>query len=234
MAERPCHVFILEDDASLRGLLRSMLASHGYQLSESSTVAEGIQRIPVLSPDIILLDLGLPDGDGIDVTRRLREWSRIPIIVLSARGQESDKILALDAGADDYLTKPFSGGELLARIRVALRHAQQQQAGRPTESSEYVLGELRVDLARRQIFRGGVEVHLTPTEYQLLALLIQHAGQVVTHRQLLSKVWGPHFSGQTHYLRVYMAQLRHKLEADPARPRYLRTETGIGYRMATD
>jgi len=232
MAERPCHVFLLEDDLSMRGFLRSLLASHGYRLTEAGTVAEGIAQIAAAAPDLILLDFGLPDGDGVELTRRLREWSQTPIIVLSARGQESDKIHALDAGADDYLTKPFSVGELLARMRVALRHAQ--QAGQPAESPEWVLGDARVDLARRQVFRGGIEVHLTPTEYQLLALLIQHAGQVVTHRQLLTKVWGPHFAGQTHYLRVYMAQLRHKLEADPARPRYLRTETGVGYRLKID
>lgn len=216
----------------MRGFLRSMLASHGYSLTEAGTAAEGNAQISSSAPDLILLDLGLPDGDGIEVTRRLREWSRIPIIVLSARGQESDKIHALDAGADDYLTKPFSVGELLARIRVSLRHAQ--QAEKPALPPECTLGNVRVDLSRRQVFRSGVEIHLTPTEYKLLTLLIQHAGQVVTHRQLLIQVWGPPFADQTHYLRVYMAQLRHKLEADPARPRYLRTETGVGYRLKLD
>lgn len=232
MAEEPKRVLLIEDDASMRGFLRSMLTRHGYQLIEASTADEGISRVAATSPELILLDLGLPDADGIDVTRQLREWSRIPIIVLSARGQESDKIHALDAGADDYLTKPFSIGELLARMRVALRHAQQSE--KTTEAPECVLGDVRVDLVRRQVFRGATEIHLTPTEYKLLTLLIQHAGQVVTHRQLLIHAWGPNFADQTHYLRVYMAQLRHKLEENPTRPRYLRTETGVGYRLKLD
>lgn len=216
----------------MRGFLRSMMASHGYALTEAGTAADGMAQLAAVSPDLVLLDLGLPDGDGIEVTRRLREWSRTPIIVLSARGQESDKIHALDAGADDYLTKPFSIGELLARIRVALRHAQ--QSGQATQPPEFALGSVRVDLSLRQVFRDGSEVHLTPTEYKLLTLLFQYAGRVVTHRQLLVQVWGPQFADQSHYLRVYMAQLRHKLEADPTRPRYLRTETGVGYRLKLD
>ncbi|MBL9007793.1 MAG: response regulator [Myxococcales bacterium] len=227
-----CRVLLIEDDPSMRGFLRSMMASHGYALTEAGTAADGMAQLAAVSPDLVLLDLGLPDGDGIEVTRRLREWSRTPIIVLSARGQESDKIHALDAGADDYLTKPFSIGELLARIRVALRHAQ--QSGQATQPPEFALGSVRVDLSLRQVFRDGSEVHLTPTEYKLLTLLFQYAGRVVTHRQLLVQVWGPQFADQSHYLRVYMAQLRHKLEADPTRPRYLRTETGVGYRLKLD
>lgn len=232
MVEESRRVLLIEDDASMRGFLRSMLTRHGYLLTEAGTASEGISQVAATAPELILLDLSLPDADGIDVTRQLREWSRIPIIVLSARGQESDKIHALDAGADDYLTKPFSIGELLARMRVALRHAQQNE--KPLESPECVLGDVRIDLLRRQVFRGDVEVHLTPTEYKLLTLLIQHVGQVVTHRQLLIHAWGPNFADQTHYLRVYMAQLRHKLEENPTRPRYLRTETGVGYRLKLD
>jgi len=232
MAESGPSILLIEDEATTRGFLRATLTSHGYRLTEASTAADGLAKAGTLAPDLVLLDLGLPDGDGMDVTRRLREWSRVPIIVISARGQELDKVHALDAGADDYLTKPFATGELLARIRVALRHAEQSQ--RPAVPSECMIGDVRVDLLRRQVFRGDTEIHLTPTEYKLLTLLIQHAGQVVTHRQFLLEVWGPHFASQTHYLRVYMAQLRHKLEADPARPRYLRTETGVGYRLKID
>jgi len=184
------------------------------------------------SPDIILLDLGLPDIDGLEVTRRLREWSDIPIIVLSAREQEQDKIKALDAGADDYLTKPFGAGELLARIRVAMRHKlmRQDTAGEPV----FILANLRVDMSQRQVFLDEQEVHLTPIEYKLLTVLIQNAGKVVTHSQLLKEVWGPSYSKETQYLRVYMTQLRHKLESDPARPLFLINEPGIGYRLKID
>ena len=184
------------------------------------------------SPDIILLDLGLPDIDGLEVTRRLREWSDIPIIVLSAREQEQDKIKALDAGADDYLTKPFGAGELLARIRVAMRHKlmRQDTTGEPV----FILANLRVDMSQRQVFLDEQEVHLTPIEYKLLTVLIQNAGKVVTHSQLLKEVWGPSYSKETQYLRVYMTQLRHKLESDPARPLFLINEPGIGYRLKID
>lgn len=184
------------------------------------------------NPDIVLLDLGLPDLDGIEVVRRLREWSEVPVVVLSAREQEQDKIKALDAGADDYLTKPFGAGELLARIRVALRHKATQQAGQ--RESRFVLDNLRVDLAKRAVFLNEIEVHLTPIEYRLLAVLIKYAGRVITHSQLLKEVWGPPYADQTQYLRVYMAQLRHKLEADPARPRFLMNEPGVGYRLKVD
>jgi two-component system KDP operon response regulator KdpE len=225
-------VLVIEDELQMRRFLRSALEGHGYRVIEVGTAREGLAQAAGRNPEIILLDLGLPDVDGLDVTRRLREWTATPIVVLSARGLEQDKIRALDAGADDYLTKPFGVGELLARIRVALRHA----ATPPGELADPVFtqGELTVDLARRQVFLGEEEVHLTPTEYKLLTLLVRHAGKVITQRQALKEVWGPNYSNQTHYLRVYMAQLRHKLELDPARPRLLLTEPGVGYRLKTD
>lgn len=209
--------------------LRGSLSTHGYRLVESTSGKDGLAQAAARSPDVILLDLGLPDFDGLEVTKRLREWTKIPIIVLSARGQDEDKINALDAGADDYLTKPFSVGELLARIRVALRHAT--GTGASSDEPMFELGDIRVDLAKRQVLVGGDEVHLTPTEYKLLTVLIRHAGRVVTHRQLLQDVWGPSFVEHTHYLRLFMGQLRHKLEHDPARPKYLVNEPGVGYRL---
>ena len=212
--------------------MRATLTSHGYGVAEAVDGSSG-QRLAVTEqPSLIILDLGLPDMDGLEVVRSLREWSVTPIIVLSARGQERDKIAALDAGADDYLTKPFGVGELLARLRVALRHALRpaQDSGEPTFS----LGDLRVDLARRQVFVNESEIHLTPIEYKMLTTLIQHAGKVMTHPQLLRAVWGPSYATETAYLRVYMGQLRHKLEADPARPRYLMTEPGVGYRLKVE
>ena len=184
------------------------------------------------NPALIILDLGLPDLDGLDVTRQVREWSEVPILVLSARGQEQDKIAALDAGADDYLTKPFGVGELLARMRVALRHAQ--QAADTSEVPIFEVGDLKVDLARRRVTVAGEEVHLTPIEYNLLKTLVQHAGKVVTQTQLLKEVWGPAYSAESHYLRVYLSQLRRKIEIDPARPRYLLTEPGVGYRLKVE
>ncbi len=194
---------------------------------EATTAREGLAQASGRNPDVILLDLGLPDLDGIELTRRVREWSRVPIIVISARGREQDKIAALDAGADDYLTKPFSMGELLARLRVALRRAATDEGGEPV----FVLGDLRVDLGARLVFRGEAEVHLTPIEYKLLSALVRHAGRVLTHRQLLRDVWGPNAVDHTHYVRVYMTQLRHKLEDDPSRPKVLLTEPGVGYRL---
>lgn len=220
-------VLVVEDEPQMRRFLRTALEEHGYRFVEAGTAREGLAQATARTPDLILLDLGLPDGDGLDVTRRVREWSTVPVIVLSARGQETDKIAALDAGADDYLTKPFGVGELLARMRVALRHA----ARGTTEEQEFVSGSLRVDLARRQVFARGEEVHLTPIEYKLLTTLVRHAGKVLTHRFLLREVWGPNAQTQSHYLRVYMTQLRHKLEEDSARPRLLVTETGVGYRL---
>jgi two-component system KDP operon response regulator KdpE len=228
MAEVAPLVLLIEDEPQMRRFLRAALESHDYRLVEATTAREGLAQATARSPDIILLDLGLPDGDGIDLARRIREWSATPIVVISARGREQDKVAALDAGADDYLTKPFGTEELLARLRVALRHAA--RAAAPDESV-FTVGELRVDLAARQVFAGGAEVHLTPTEYKLLTALVRDAGKVVTHRQLLNGVWGPNAVEHTHYLRVYMTQLRHKLEQDPTRPRYLQTEAGVGYRL---
>jgi two-component system KDP operon response regulator KdpE len=225
-------VLVIEDEPQIRRFLRATLPTHGYRLIEAETGEAGLQQVAAQQPDLVILDLGLPDIDGLDVTRRLREWSRVPIIVLSARGQERDKIAALDMGADDYLTKPFGVGELMARLRVALRH--KVQVGQEKPSPIFRVGDLCVDLARRQVFVGDVEVHLTPIEYKLLSALLRHAGQVVTHRQLLREVWGPGYATENHYLRVYMAQLRHKLETDPARPRYLRTEPGVGYRLVDE
>lgn len=222
-------ILLIEDEPQMRRFLRATLTSHGYGFLEALTGQEGITQVTTRNPDLVLLDLGLPDLDGLEITRRLREWTQVPIIVISARGQEQDKVAALDGGADDYLTKPFDVGELLARIRVALRHAGRSAQDR--EPSSFAVGELRVDIAHRRVFVGKREVHLTPIEYKLLTLLIQHAGKVLTHHQLLEKVWGAAYSSQTHYLRVYMGQLRRKLEPEPARPRYLITEPGVGYRL---
>ena len=219
-------VLVVEDEPPVRRFLRAALAGHGYRVVEAGGVREAEQLAPGHNPDLFLLDLGLPDGDGIDLTRRIREWSRAPIIVLSARGREEDKVNALDAGADDYLTKPFGVNELLARLRVALRHAQ----AAPEQPPVVEAGPLQVDLARREVTVSGREVHLTPTEYRVLALLAQHAGKVLTHRQILREVWGPNAT-ETHYVRVQMAELRKKIEADPARPRLLVTEAGVGYRL---
>jgi two-component system, OmpR family, KDP operon response regulator KdpE len=225
-------ILIVEDEAPMRHFVRVSLSGEGYRVAEAGTGQDGLTQATTRNPDLVLLDLGLPDMDGQQVLASLREWTRTPVIVLSARGQESDKVAALDAGADDYLTKPFSVGELMARVRVALRHAVHQ--GAAGESAVYAVGLLRVDLERHQVWVGDAEVHLTRTEYKLLGVLIQHAGKLVTHRQLLKEVWGPPYANRTEYLRVYMGQLRHKLEQDPARPKYLLTELGVGYRLATD
>lgn len=224
-------ILLIEDEAQMRRFLRVTLGTQGFRLVESETGADGVQQAATRVPDVVLLDLGLPDMDGLEVTERIRAWSQMPIIVLSARGQEEDKIKALDAGADDYLTKPFGARELLARIRVALRHA-----ARVSGSAEpsFAAGELVVDLAKRLVTLGGEEVHLTPIEYKLLVVLVQNAGKVITHRQLLREVWGPNATEQTQYLRVYMNQLRHKLEREPARPRLLMTEPGVGYRLKAE
>ena len=225
-------MLVIEDEPPIRRFLRPTLTSQGYRLVEAATGEDGLLQAATRQPDLIILDLGLPDMDGLEVIRRLREWTARPILVLSARGAEPDKVAALDAGADDYVAKPFTVGELLARVRVALRHAA--QADRETGDAAFSVGPLRVDLARRQVWVGDAEVRLTPIEYRLLAILVQHAGRVVTHRQLLREVWGPGQTEQTHYLRVYLANLRRKLEADPARPRFLRTEPGVGYRLLTE
>jgi two-component system, OmpR family, KDP operon response regulator KdpE len=225
-------ILLIEDEPQMQRFLRIVLQGQGFHFIEAQTGQEGLVQAATRSPDIILLDLGLPDIDGLEVTRRLREWSDIPIIVLSAREQEQDKIKALDAGADDYLTKPFGAGELLARIRVAIRHKVmlQSTSGEPV----FILDNLRIDMSQRQVFLNEQEVHLTPIEYKLLTVLIQNAGKVVTHSQLLKEVWGPSYTKETQYLRVYMTQLRHKLESDPARPRFLINEPGIGYRLKID
>lgn len=229
VADQPKTVLLLiEDDPQLRRFLRAALGPFPYELIEAATGKEGLALAASRAPAVILLDLGLPDLDGIEVTRVLREWSRIPIVVISARGQEQDKVSALDAGADDYLTKPFSVPELLARLRVALRHVA--QADEP-ETPVVTVGKLTIDLARRLVSVDQREVHLTPTEFSLLALLARHPGRVLTHRQLLIGVWGKAFENQSHYLRVQMHSLRRKLEDEPARPQYLITEPGVGYRL---
>jgi two-component system KDP operon response regulator KdpE len=221
-------ILLIEDEPQMRRFLRAALTGHGFRLVESETGGDGLTQAATRNPDVVLLDLGLPDIDGLDVTRRLREWSQTPIVVISARGQEQDKVDALDAGADDYLTKPFGVPELLARIRVALRHTAHAASD---DEPIFRVGELCVDFARRQVFVGDAEVHLTPTEYKMLALLVRNAGRLVTHRQLLLEVWGPGSTTQTQYLRVYMGQLRRKVERDPARPQFLLTEAGVGYRL---
>lgn len=220
---------IIEDEPHMRRFLRATLRGNAFQVVEAGSAREGLAQAAGRNPEVILLDLGLPDRDGREVTRELRRTTRAPIIILSARGQENEKVTLLDLGADDYLTKPFGAAELLARIRVALRHAALPPEGMPEPI--YLAGEVSVDVVRRQVFRGREEVHLTPTEYKLLLTLVRHAGRVLTHRQLLHEVWGANYVEQTHYLRVYMAQLRHKLERDPTRPRLLITEPGIGYRL---
>jgi two-component system, OmpR family, KDP operon response regulator KdpE len=221
-------ILVIEDDPQLLRFLRTTLASNGYKLVEAVNGTEGLNQVALRHPDLIILDLGLPDIDGLEVTRRLREWSATPIIVVSAREKERDKVAALDAGADDYLTKPFGTAELLARIRVALRHAL---TAKGAEDGVFEVDDLRVDLAHRQVFIKETEVHLTPIEYKLLTVLVQYAGKVVTGHQLLKEVWGPAYVTESHYIRVYMGQLRHKLEADPTRPHYLLTEPGVGYRL---
>jgi two-component system KDP operon response regulator KdpE len=225
-------VLIIEDEPQMQKFLHASLTSGGYKTLEAASGREGIDLARTHNPDLVLLDLGLPDMDGMDVTKELRTWSTKPIIVISARGQEEDKVGALDVGADDYLTKPFGMNELMARMRVALRHASRAKE----ESTEPMLkiGDLEIDLDRRRVTSSGREVHLTPNEYKLFAYLMKHAGKVLTHRQLLKEVWGPAYASQTHYLRVYMVQLRHKLETDAARPRYLVTEPGVGYRLKTE
>jgi len=231
MAEPLPVVLVVEDEPQMRRFLRTALEQHGYRPVEAGTAREGLMQASGRHPDLILLDLGLPDGDGIDVARQIRARTRTPIIVLSARGREPDKVAALDAGADDYLTKPFGIEELLARLRVALRHA-----ARPEGANETVcaFGDVRVDLERREVRRGRDAVHLTPTEYRILATLARHAGRVLTHRQLVREVWGAHAGDQTASLRVHLNELRHKLEKDPARPRHLTTEIGVGYRLRVD
>jgi two-component system KDP operon response regulator KdpE len=222
-------VLVIEDEPQIRRFLRTTLDAQAFTVMEAETGARGITDAANRKPDCIILDLGLPDMDGVDVIGRIREWSTVPIIVLSARAQETAKIAALDAGADDYVVKPFGAGELLARLRVALRHVV--TADRDGPGAVYVRGDLRVDLGARRVTLSGSEVHLTPTEYRLLAILVRHRGKVLTQRFLLNEVWGPGHVERPHYLRIYMANLRQKLEADPARPALFLTETGVGYRL---
>jgi two-component system KDP operon response regulator KdpE len=215
----------------MRRFLSTALHGHGFRVVEATTLASAERLASESHPEAILLDLGLPDGDGLTLVKNLRGWSSAPVIVLSARDREDDKVAALDAGADDYLTKPFGIAELLARIRVALRHARAQ---RVPDDPVLAVGPIRIDQARHEVTVEGREVHLTPTEYRLLALLARHAGKVLTHRQLLTEIWGPRSTHQTHYLRVHLAALRRKVEADPARPKWLMTEAGVGYRLLDD
>jgi len=219
-------ILVVDDELAIRRFLRVSLAGHGYRVFEAAKAQEGLEAIVGVHPDLVILDLSLPDIDGIEVTRQVREWSKVPIVVLSVRGQDDDKIAALDAGADDYLTKPFSTGELLARIRVALRHA-----ARPDDDPIITTGELVVDVAHRTVTLAGREVSLTPIEYSLLKTLALHAGKVLIHRQLMHEVWGPGYDPDTNLLRVNISKLRHKIEPDPARPQYIMTEPGVGYRL---
>jgi two-component system KDP operon response regulator KdpE len=229
MTEARSTILVVEDEPEIRRFLRSSLGADGYRVVEAESGGRGTIDAGTHKPDLAIVDLGLPDIDGIEVIRRIRSWSPMPILVLSARAQERSKIEALDAGADDYVTKPFGVGELLARVRVALRHV-----GRTGIGKDLVMGESRINFEKRAATRGGQEVHLTPIEFRLLACLAKHLGMVVTHRQLLREVWGPSHVEHTHYLRIYMKQLREKLEADPVRPQHLLTETGIGYRLLAE
>ena len=223
------HVLIVDDEPQIRRFLRISLEANNYRVYEADCGAAALAEATLHRPDVIILDMNLPDMTGVEVLRRLREWSNTPVIILSVRAGDLDKVNALDAGADDYLTKPFSTVELLARLRVALRHAQ-PAASEPV----YTFGDVQIDLAHRQVTRKGEVLKLTPTEYALLRLLAQHAGRVLTHRQILREVWGPQYVDETHYLRVYFGQLRQKLEENPAIPRLIVTEPGVGYRLAVD
>jgi two-component system KDP operon response regulator KdpE len=230
MTEPSIRVLIVDDEPQIRRFLRTSLSAHGYRVIEAAGGQEAMTLLATERPELVLLDLGLPDIDGLEVIRRLREWSMVPIIVVSVRGREAEKIEALDCGADDYVTKPFGMGELLARMRTALRHRLQAEVDEPVFRS----AGLSVDLVRRLVTIDGQEVKLTPKEYDLLRILVTHAGKVITHRQLLREVWGPASVHETHYLRVYIGQLRQKLEPDPTQPRYLLTEPGVGYRLRVE
>jgi len=229
MSNASTRVLVVDDEAPIRRFQRAALAAHGYEVLEARSGQEALSAVTAQRPDLLILDLGLPDMEGLEVTRRLREWSNIPIIILSVREREADKVATLDAGADDYLTKPFGVGELLARMRVAMRRTVPA-----TDEPAFTTGELQVDLASRIVTVAGQEVQLTPTEYDLLRALVTHAGKVMTHRQLLRQVWGVAYEQETHILRVNISNLRRKIEADPTRPRYIHTEPGVGYRLRTD
>ncbi len=230
MTGQPIRILVVDDEPQIRRLLRTSLGAHQYQVLEAASGQAALVAAAEERPDLLILDLGLPDMDGLDVMSRLREWSDLPVIVLSVRDREMEKVEALDRGADDYVTKPFGMSELLARIRATLRHRLQGEVEAPVFQS----GDLSVDLARRQVTVSGQEVHLTPKEYDLLRLLVTHAGKVLTHQQLLRQVWGPGYEQETHYLRVHIGQLRQKIETIPAQPRYILTEPGVGYRLIDD
>jgi two-component system KDP operon response regulator KdpE len=230
---------LIEDEPQIRRFVRTALEAEGWQVFEADTVRRGTLDAGTRKPDLLIVDLGLPDGDGLDLIRTVRTWSTVPIVVLSARAEESDKIAALDAGADDYLTKPFGVGELLARVRANLRRPRQASgndaAGTQADAERvFSFGEVEMDRQARLVHRNGKEVHLTPIEYRLLTVLVTNAGRVLTHRQLLREVWGPSHTNQSHYLRIYMGHLRQKLEVDPAQPQHLLTETAVGYRLLRD
>lgn len=231
MSKAAATVLIIEDERQIRRFVRAALETAGYRVLEADTGKQGLSEIFTHKPDLVILDLGLPDMDGIEVVQQLREWASVPIVVLSARLDEHNKVTALDLGADDYLTKPFSTGELLARLRVALRH---KTAGTEGSEGTFRVGELCVDRVHRRVTVDDKEIHLTPIEYRLLAVLVKNAGKVLTHQVLLKEVWGPGHAERAHYLHIYMGHLRHKLEKEPARPRYLLTEIGIGYRLSVD
>lgn len=229
MAKTDPVIIVIEDDPPIRRFLRTGLSTQGFSVFEADNGKQGLVEAGVRKPDLVILDLGLPDMDGVDVIKAIRAWSAMPIIVLSARSSEQHKIDALDAGADDYLTKPFGIGELLARIRVALRHSI-----RPMEQAQtdvFINANLKVDLLNRLVSIDDKEIHLTPIQYRLLAVLVKHAGKVLTHQQILKEVWGPSYQENAHYLRIYMSQLRQKLEIDPTQPKFLLTESGVGYRL---
>jgi two-component system KDP operon response regulator KdpE len=225
-------VIIIEDEPEIRRFLRASLLSHGYRLVEATTGQEGLQAAETRQPDLIILDLGLPDMDGLEVIQRLRSWTSVPLVVLSARGQETAKVAALDAGADDYISKPFGVSELLARMRATLRRAERPEGAQSTPTFE--TGDLQIDFAQRRVLVKRKEVHLTPIEYRLLTTLAKHAGKLLTRKQLLTEVWGRAYADQAHYLHVHMAQLRRKIETDPARPRYILTEPSVGYRLVAE
>lgn len=229
MSDTGLRILVVDDERAIRRYLRTSLTALGYEVLEAATGNEALQSAMTDHPDILILDLGLPDMDGVEVVRRIREWSNVPILILSVRDREDDKVVALDAGADDYLTKPFGIKELLARIRVAIRHRTPDQ-----QDTVFELEDLRVDLGKREVFVQGNRVALTPTEYDLIKVLVQHAGRVLTHNQLLRQVWGPAYENEAHLLRVNISNLRRKIEPNPDQPRYILTEPGVGYRLRED
>lgn len=226
MQAEGARVLVVDDEKQIRRMLKTALTGYGFNTAEAASGREGLSQTTIFHPDLIVLDLGLPDMDGVEVIRELREWTQTPIVVLSVREQEEEKIRALDAGADDYLTKPFGMGELLARIRVALRHVTKTE-----DEPVLAVGELTIDIPRRAVLVRGTEVKLTPTEYEILKYLAVQAGRVVTHRQLLRAIWGPNYQDETHYLRIYVGQIRRKIESDPSQPAIITTEPGVGYRL---